>query len=170
VIGEAGYSHRVSPDPADDQSRPTGSLTYVNQLTGKTLVQTTVSRDIQSYFVDAGSQLETAATAKVVWLPTYRIAVSTSYSWILHDLPDQGNLPDTTRVDHLQQLIIKLEYQPLDWLWVEMYGNLQTRRSNVQIGDFSSDVVGVNFNVHWHCLPAVGFGTTLLSGYRPCPG
>jgi hypothetical protein len=169
LVGDAGYSRRTSAVPADDLSRPTGQLVYTNDLTGKTQIQLTVSRDISSYFVDSGSQIETSAIGRVVWLATRRISVSASYAWTDRLLPDQGNTPGTNRIDHLQQVIAKIEYQPFNWLWIESYANLQTRDSNVSIGKFNGNVFGLMFNVHWHCLPAVTFGPTLLTGYRPCP-
>ena len=150
-VGQAGYSRRTSTSLFDDTSGPTGRFVYKNQLTPKTSVNVSIERDINSYITNSGSEFDTSAATGVTWQATYKLSVTANYVYTRSLLPDQGNTPDTNRIDHLQFVNLKIDYQPLRWLWVQPYANVQTRSSNFIGAAFNSSVYGVSFNVLWHC-------------------
>jgi hypothetical protein len=149
--GQAGYTRRTSSALVDNTSGPTGRLTYKNQLTPKTSVNVSVQRDIISYITNSGSESNTSVSTGVTWQATYRLGVNANYVYTRSLLPNQGNTPGTNRVDHLQFVNLKIDYQPLRWLWIQPYVNVQTRSSNFTGAAFNASVYGVSFDVVWHC-------------------
>jgi Putative beta-barrel porin 2 len=149
--GQVGYSRRTSTSLVDNTSGLTGKLAYRNQLTPKTSVNVSVERNIDSYITNSGSEINTSAATGVTWQATYKLAVTANYVYTRSVLPNQGNTPDTNRIDHLQFFNLKLDYQPLRWLWIQPYVNVQTRSSNFAGAAFNASVYGVSFDVLWHC-------------------
>lgn len=150
-VGQGGYTRRTSESVANTTSAPTGLLTYKNQLTAKTAISLTAERDIYSYITNTGSALTTSGTAAITWAATYRTTVTADYNYRHTELPDQGQIPGTTRVDKYQFWDVKVDYQPLRWLWLEPYVHVQDRSSNFLAAQFNSNAIGLNFNLLWHC-------------------
>ncbi|MGO9993184.1 MAG: hypothetical protein ACLPTF_11825 [Steroidobacteraceae bacterium] len=151
IVGEAGYSRRTSPSILNDSSGPTGKITYKNQLTPKTSVNVGLERVINTYITNGGSEFDTSAVAGVTWEATYKLSVNAGYTYTYRFLPNQGNFPGTNRLDHWQTFTLKLDYQPLRWLWIEPYANVQKRTSDFIGGAYDASVYGVQFSVLWHC-------------------
>jgi hypothetical protein len=149
--GQAGYTRRTSPASVDNSSGPTGQLTYKNQLTPKTSVNVSVQHNIVSYITNSGSEVDTSVATGVTWQATYKLGVNANYTYTRSLLPSQGNTSGTNRVDHLQFANLKIDYQPLRWLWIQPYVNVQTRSSNFTGAAFNASVYGVSFDVLWHC-------------------
>jgi hypothetical protein len=149
--GQAGYTRRTSDSQAQSTSGPTGSIQYKNQITPKTSFNLGVQRSIINYISNNGASLVTSGTAGVLWQATYRLGVLLDYDYTKSNLPDQGTVADPNRVDHFQFVDVKLDYQPLRWLWLEPYGRWQNRTSNFAPAEFSSSSVGIMFNLLWHC-------------------
>jgi hypothetical protein len=150
-VGEAGYSRRTSDFQAQSTSGPTGSIVYKNQVTPKTSFNLGVQRSIINYITNSGSALVTTGTAGALWQATYRLSVLVDYNYTKNNLPDQGTVTNPNRVDHYQFADVKLDYQPLRWLWLQPYARWQNRTSNFAPAEFSSSAIGVTFNVLWHC-------------------
>jgi hypothetical protein len=144
----------------NDLSAVTGKLAYVRQLTGKTSVNLQLTRAVNSYLNNAGSEVDTTASIGAVWQATWRIAVNPSYTWELSKFP---GFPDTEgvtylttpgtgqpitsgadRVDHLQSANLSVSYQALQWLSIQLYGRYQTRTSNDPAFPFKVNVVGID--------------------------
>jgi hypothetical protein len=151
MVGQAGYSRRTSPSLVNDSSGPTGKFVYKNQLTPKTSVNVGIERDINSYITNSGSEFDTTGSVGATWQATYKLGVTAGYAYTRRFLPNQGNTPGTDRVDHQQLVNVKIDYQPLRWLWIQPYANVQTRSSNFIGGAYNASVYGVSFNVLWHC-------------------
>jgi hypothetical protein len=148
--GALGYSDRTSATQQNQISGFTGELDYVSQITGKTSVQATLSRVINSYVATVSSEIDSVAAVNVHWQTTYRLGVIAGYNWTLRDLPGQGNAPvGGDRTDHLQYASINIDYEPFRWLTVKPYANLQRRTSNFVGGNFNATVYGVYFTAHW---------------------
>ena len=147
--GAVGYSERTSPVSFDKASGLTGHLDYTNQLTGKTSAQVALDRVINSYVTNTGSEIDTSASATVLWQATYKTGISAAYTWTYRNLPDQGFIPGTTRDDHLQFVSLTVDYEPLRWLAIKPYANIQTRTSNYFGGNFNATVYGATFTVQW---------------------
>jgi hypothetical protein len=53
----------------------------------------------------------------------------------------------TERVDHYQLAALSIKYEPRDWLSLRLYGQYETRNSNVGIDSFNRTLVGFEFEV-----------------------
>jgi hypothetical protein len=147
--GAVGYTQRTSPTGIDNLSGLTGHLEYTDQLTGKTSAQLALSRIINSYLTNAGSEIDSSLAAKVLWQMSYKIGLTAAYSWTYRDLPDQGFIPGTNRGDHLQFASLIIDYEALRWLAIKPYANIQTRSSNYYGGNFNATVYGASLIIQW---------------------
>jgi len=149
-LGQVGYSHRSSGTGIDNASGPTGELDYTNQLTAKTSVKLGLSRVINNYIFDTGSELDTNAAVTVNWQATYKLGVVAGYVWTYRELPGQGNAPvGSDRFDHVQFVSLKLDYEALQWLAIKPYYNLLTRGSDFVGGNFNATEFGILATVQW---------------------
>jgi hypothetical protein len=147
--GQLGYSERTSESSINSASGLTGVFDYKNQLTGKTSVDLQLSRLINSYVADLGSEIDSIAALNVNWQATYKIGVVLTYSYTYRQLPGQGDAPvGGERLDHLQLASLNVDYEPLDWLSLKPFVNYQLRGSNYIGANFNATVVGVNFTIH----------------------
>ena len=154
INGALGYSDRTSSSDSNSISGFTGKLDFENQVTGKTSFQVQLSRLINSYVANASSEIDTIAALNVRWQATYKLNVLAGYSWTYRDLPGQGNAPvGSNIIDRTQYASIKLGYEPLRWLSIRPYVNVQTRSSNFVGGNFNATVYGVYFSVQWQNQP-----------------
>jgi hypothetical protein len=152
--GTMGYSDRTSASQVNSISGFTGELDYVSQLTVKTSVKAQISRLITSYVNSASSEIDSIAALNLRWQATYKLGVLAGYSWTYRELPKQGNAPvGSDRIDHLQYASVNLDYEPLRWLSIAPYINVQTRSSNFVGGNFNATVYGVYFTAKWQRQP-----------------
>jgi hypothetical protein len=147
--GALGYSDRSSGTSINTITGVTGTFDYKNQLTGKTSVDLQLSRLINNYIADLGSEIDTIAALNVNWQATYKIGVVLNYSYTYRQLPGQGDAPlGSDRLDHLQLVSLNVDYEPLDWLSLKPFVTYQLRGSNYVGANFNATVVGVNFTIH----------------------
>jgi hypothetical protein len=152
--GALGYSNRTSTSQLNSISGFTGEVDYTNQLTGKTSMQVLLSRAINSYIANVSSEIDSAAALNVRWQATYKTRLVAGYSWTYRELPGQGNAPvGSNRTDHLQYASLKVEYEPVRWLSIRPYVNVQTRTSNFIGGNFNATAYGLYFTVQWQNRP-----------------
>jgi hypothetical protein len=150
ISGSLGYSDRTSVSTLNSISGITGEIDYSNRLTGKTTVQVQLSRVINSYLANVSSEIDTIAALNLYWQVTYKFGLAGGYSWTYRELPEQGNDPiNSNRIDRYQYASLKADYEPLRWLSIRPYVNLQTRSSNFIGGNFNSTVYGLYFTVQW---------------------
>jgi hypothetical protein len=144
--GQLGYTRRSSADGADNTSGVTGSLTFTDRLTPKTTFTAKFDRAINSYFLNAGSEIDTDAGIAVDWQATHKLSVNAGYTFTYQNFPGQGNNPvGSDRVDIQESATLGISYKPLHWLLIKPYANVQTRRSTFVGGHFSQNVYGVAF-------------------------
>ncbi|HTB67250.1 MAG TPA: outer membrane beta-barrel protein [Steroidobacteraceae bacterium] len=148
--GQIGYSSRSSTTGLDDASGLTGLLDFKDQLTPKTSFMVKIDRTINSYVPQLGSEIDTDVGGSVDWQATYKIAVSLGYTFTYRDYPPQeltglGYPPGAHRSDYQHYGTLEITYQPLRWLSIKPYANVQTRDSNVAGGDFNATIFGVTF-------------------------
>jgi hypothetical protein len=153
INGQAGYTHRISSDNLDTTSGITGSLTWIEKLTGKTTINLGIARNINSYLTTNGSELDTTATLQVTWHPTYRLSVAAGYTYTYSQYPEQGTPPDTNRLDHLQYTTLNIDYEFRSWLGIKPYAAIATRSSNVSSVNFNSTVYGIQVVAGWQNSP-----------------
>jgi hypothetical protein len=148
VEGQVGYSRRSSDTGTDNTSGVTGLIDFKDQLTPKTSFNAKIDRTINSYFLNAGSEIDTEASASFQWQATYKLGVSPGYTFTYRDFPGQGNNPvGSNRVDIQEVMTLNIDYQPQRWLLIRPYANVQTRRSTFIGGHYSATIFGVMVTV-----------------------
>jgi len=142
--GQIGYSRRTSTTGTDNTSGVTGEIKLTDQLTPKTDVAIQLGRSINSYLLNAGSEIDTNAGVTANWHATYKLLVSLGYTYTYRDYPRQGNNPvGTDRIDHQQYATLGVDYQPQRWIVIKPYANLTVRRTDFIGANFDSTVFGV---------------------------
>ncbi len=148
VDGAVGYSRRTSISGADNTSGVTGLLDFTEQLTPKTSFTGKIDRTINSYLLNAGSEIDSEVAASFNWQATFKLAVSPGYSFTYRNFPGQGNNPvGSDRVDIQEVVTLTVDYRPQRWLVIRPYANVQTRRSTFIGGHYSGSIFGVSFTV-----------------------
>jgi Putative beta-barrel porin 2 len=143
-----GDSKRTSTNGVDNVSGVTGHLSLQRSLTAKTSVKLLISRAINSYITDTGSEVDTTASAQISYEATRKITINANYGYTYSDLPNQGLL-GADRVDHFQTTEITIDYQVTKWLDLQPYARFQTRTSDVPDVQFSTDIYGVRVRAKW---------------------
>ena len=154
--GAAGYSKRTSANGIDNLSGLTGSLAYRRNLTAKTRVKFELSRVLNSYITNAGSEIDTSGLFQIDWEATRKIGVSARYSYTYSELPRQG-LGGDDRVDHFRIAQIGISYKPFKWLEVGPYARWETRTSGLETFEYSTNIYGINGYIRWQNA-AAGLG------------
>ena len=153
LLGNIGYTDRSSPGAGaalNDISGLTGVLDYKNQVTGKSSVEVSLQRLINSYITNLGSEIDNVAALTLNWQATYKLDVAVLYSWDYAQFPGQGdNPPGSDRIDHVQNAGFRITYQALRWLVIKPYANYLTRSSNLTDASFDAAVAGINVTVQW---------------------
>jgi hypothetical protein len=142
--GQIGFTRRVSATGSDNTSGLTGLFGFTQQLTPKTSFSANIDREIDSYLLNAGSEIVSAAGADLHWQPTFKLTMSLGYKFMYEDYPGQGNNPvGSNRVDIQETTTMSIGYQPRRWLLISPYANWQTRRSTFIGAHFSTNIIGV---------------------------
>ena len=153
LLGNIGYTDRSSPSAGaalNDISGLTGVLDYKNQVTGKSSVEVSLQRLINSYITNLGSEIDNIAALTLNWQATYKLDVAVLYSWDYAQFPGQGdNPPGSDRIDHVQNAGFRITYQALRWLVIKPYANYLTRSSNLTDASFDAAIAGINVTVQW---------------------
>ena len=128
-----------------------GSLSYRRNISNQTSFSLRAFRTIQSYVAGANSEVETGGDISLNWNPDVKFAVSLDYSQshqaILGTLEIVGFSNWADRVRHAA---LGVKYFAFPWLTVRPYASYDTRGSNFQLANYSANVVGVDFSVHWN--------------------
>jgi Putative beta-barrel porin 2 len=142
--GQLGYSRRMSATGTDNTSGVTGGISLKERLTPKTSVAVTLSRAIQDYLFNTGSEIDTSVGVTAEWQATYKLGVTLGYTYTYRDYPGQGNDPvGSERVDIQNSATLGLDYRPRQWLSIKPYANLQWRISDYIGGDFNATIFGL---------------------------
>ena len=86
-----------------------------------------------------------AASLKLLWQATYKIGLAAGYVWGEYDYPDQGFLPGSDRIDHVQSVSLDANYQVRRWLTLKPFARVQSRSTNFPGYSFNSTVYGIQF-------------------------
>lgn len=142
--GQLGYTKRTSATGSDDTSGVTGLFSLKEQLTYKTNIRFEVSRAIQSYLLNSGSEIDSTIGVTAEWQATHKLAVTLGYTYTYRDYPGQGNDPvGSERVDIQSAAHLTLDYRPQRWISIRPYANLLWRISNFIGGEFNSNIFGL---------------------------
>jgi Putative beta-barrel porin 2 len=141
---QAGYSERSSPLATNSLSGFTGNLSLIEQLSGKTSVTFRISRAIENYIANTASEIDTTGHIDVNWQATYKTRFTVGYDYMIRNLPDEGLVQGSDRIDHAQNATVGIDWEAQRWLSIKPYARFQTRHSNVSNYQFSGNVYGVN--------------------------
>jgi Putative beta-barrel porin 2 len=143
-----GESDRSSINGIDNLSGVTGHLSLNRALTGKTSIKLLISRAINSYITNSGSEIDTTGSLSVNYEATRKISIKASYNYTYSDLPNQG-LMGADRIDHFQTSEVTIDYQVTRWFEMQPYARFQTRTSDLPGAQYSANVYGVRAHVNW---------------------
>jgi hypothetical protein len=148
--GAVGYTRRVEPG-AETLSGATGLLAYQRNLTDITSIDIKLSRTFNTYLTYEGAELDNSVALAATWNPTAKIAVSPGYQWSYSTFPgaDLAGLAPvgTERLDHYQLATLSVKFEARDWLSLRLYGQYETRSSDVGIYSFNRTLFGLEFEV-----------------------
>ncbi len=162
--GTAGYTRRSSFG-GSDASGFTGSIGYQHFVTGRTEITANLSRAVNSYVSNAGSEVDSTAAVGATYHITYKTSITGAYAWTQNKFPGgtafvvagadgalvtQGGLD---RTDRVQIATLELHYQMLHWLAVRVYGRYQTRSSNLAEVQYNANAYGIELQAR---LPQKG--------------
>ena len=143
--GQVGYSRRTAGDGLDNVSGVTGLIDFKDKLTPKTSFTIKIERNIQTLYLNLGSEVDTDAGVSVSWQATYKIGVSVGYVYTYRDFPGPlGGALGSHTIDRDQNANIAIAYLPFRWLSVTPYANITTRSSNTPGRDFNGNVYGIS--------------------------
>ena len=133
----------------NDVSGVTGDLDYKRALTGKTTLDVELSRQINAYVYNSGSEIDTIGAIGANWQATYKIDVTLAYNYTYRQLPGQGDSPPgSDRTDRLNYVSLIVDYEALPWLALKPYINYQDRTAtNFAGGNFNASVIGAQFTL-----------------------
>jgi hypothetical protein len=148
--GAVGYTRRIQGN-GETLGGPTGLLDYQCNLTGLTSIDVKLSRAINTYLTYEGTEVDTGLALGATWNATSRITVSPGYQWTYSTFPgdDLAGLAPVgfERVDHYQLATLSVKYEARDWLSLRLYGQYETRRSDIGIDSFNRTLVGLELEV-----------------------
>ena len=131
---------------------PTGSPNIYQRwdTTGKTSIGIILTRAVNTYITNSGSEIDNSAALSADWQATYKTGVAISYVWDYAELPGQRNRPfGSYRLDHIQTLSATITYQALRWLAIKPFANYRTRSSSYLGGNYDAWVLGVSLSLQW---------------------
>jgi hypothetical protein len=148
--GAVGYTRRIQEN-GETLGGATGLLAYQRDLTGLTSINIRLSRAINTYVTYGSTEIDTAVALAATWNPTAKIAVSPGYQWTYSTFPgaDLAGLAPVgvERIDHYQLATLSVKYEARNWLSLRLYGQYETRSSDVKIVSFNRTLFGLEFEV-----------------------
>lgn len=157
-----GYTRRSSePNPADSVPAPgggltaygtlgetssaTGSLSYQRKITGKTSVNLTLYRRVDSYSAGANPEVGTGGSVGASWNVDPKVIVDLNYG-LTHEQVQGGlvvvNVPNLSQ--RQQNAQFELRYKALPWLTVRPYVNWTRETSTFTLSNYSGTIVGID--------------------------
>ena len=148
--GAVGYTRRIQEN-GETLGGPSVMLAYQRNLAGLTSIDIKLSRAFNTYLTYDGAEIDTGLALGAIWNATSTIAVAPGYQWTYSTFPG-ANLAGLApvgieRVDHYQLATLSVKYQPRDWLSLRLYGQYETRSSDVVIDSFNRTLCGLEFQV-----------------------
>jgi hypothetical protein len=148
--GAVGYTRRVEPG-AETLSGATGLLAYKRNLTDLTSIDIKLYRAFNTYLTYESAEIDNGIALGATWDATSKITVAPGYQWTYSTFPGAnlvGLIPvGPERIDHYQLATLSVKYEARNWVSLRLYGQYQTRSSNVGTDSFNGTLVGLEFEV-----------------------
>jgi hypothetical protein len=140
-----GYTKRHASVARDSIATGTGSLGIAYRVSGKTHVEASVTRDINSYISGVGSELVNVAAFAFSWQTSNKVEITAQADFTRRVLPGQGNAPiGSDRTDDLSLFKIGSNYDALPWLRFRPYVTVQSRSSDFVGASADSTAFGID--------------------------
>jgi hypothetical protein len=143
--GSVGHSQRDQGLNQGNISAITGELGYKRKFSGKTSIQVTYLRAVNSYIGAGGSELDSTANITLNYQPTFKTGMSFGFQEVWSTFTGQ-TIPGSDvlgRRDRSPAATFKLNYQATRWLLVQPYVNYQRRTSNDEFFSYSGTIIGI---------------------------
>jgi hypothetical protein len=143
--GAIGHTQRDQGQGQGSLSEITGELGYTRRLTGKTSISVDYTRAVNSYIASGGSELDSTASVRLTYQPTFKTGIVVSYQETWADVLGQ-TVPGSNTVgltERTPSAAIKVNYQALRWLLVQPYASVTRRNANQDFYQYSSTVIGI---------------------------
>jgi hypothetical protein len=148
--GAVGYTRRIQEN-GETLSGATGRLAYQRNLTDITSIDIKLSRTFDTYLTYEGAEIDNSAALGATWNATSKIAVTPGYQWTYSTYPGADLAAvapvGTERLDHYQLATLSVKFEARDWLSLRLYGQYETRSSDVGIYSFNRTLFGLEFEV-----------------------
>ena len=147
---DIGYTYFRSRDPGGTNIGGLSVTIGLNErFTGKTSADLHAYRRVEGFVAGADAVTDTGIDVGLQWQATTNFGVQTSYEWVYSEYGALGpGAPSgSDRRDHAQLTTLSLNFLPLDWLALRLYGNYTDRESDVQIDGFNQAIAGIDVKV-----------------------
>jgi hypothetical protein len=141
---EFGVGHTRRNDSAGaDVSAFSGLLSYKRELTGKTAVEASLTRAVNSYLTTAGSEIDTGLALQIAWQPTAKLQVASAFKMIHSTFPGQRFDSESSRRDRYRIVTLDIRCQVFYWLAIHPYARHALRSSSVPTLGFNANAIGL---------------------------
>lgn len=145
--GAIGDTRRDQGQNQGNLSALTGSFSYTRQLSGKTSLQASLTRLVNSYVGAGGSEEDTSGALRANYQATYKIGIAVGVQYLrskfLAETVPGIEVPGSSY--HSPSASFTLNYQALRWLLIRPYATWQRRSSDLENFNFTGTVVGIEF-------------------------
>jgi hypothetical protein len=143
--GAVGHTQRDQGLNQGNISEITGKLGYSRRFSGKTSIQVSYTRAVNSYIGAGGSELDSTVNVTINFQPTYKTGMSFGFSETWSDFTGQ-TIPGSDvlgRRDRSPGATFKLNYQATRWLLIQPYANYARRSSTFELYNYSGTIIGI---------------------------
>lgn len=146
---EFGYTERdTTGETPGSFSGYTGLLSYQRQISGKTRIDGSIYRRVDSYEASAEYVIDSGARIAAAWQATGKVGLTGYADYSNRNYQESGAIVDPTGADRKDdeiQLGVEANWQALRWLTISPRVEYNTRSSNEANADFDAFLYAVQF-------------------------
>lgn len=148
----AGYTQREDAVRGGKTGGFTGGIGYSRELTGKTSVDLSLDRVVESFPAGDNSVVGTSVNAAMNWDATAKITTTLTYNYTrsaFRTSPGAVENVFTGRTDHQHTVNLQATYQALRWLSVRPVFGFERRTTTIPVFDFNALQGSVQFEARF---------------------